>query len=282
MDGSGGGIIVFVATEYDGGDLFLMNADGSGHRQLTRSKGVESHPDWSPDGNHIVFAAETDEQEAEIYIMEIEIPLQADEDIKALPITHNDTRDKNPAWSPDGARIVFESFRDSNLDIYSMTADGKDPRRLTEDQMSDIEPAWSPDSSQITFASDRDGDWEIFVINADGKNLQQLTHNRYSDRLPAWSPNGRLIAFSSTRDGNQDIYLISAPNGDEDGLTSELRLTTNPAEDLNPSWSPDGLYIVFSRNHTLDNTPGVYVLAVNRSGEQWLVLTEPGFASWRP
>ena len=60
-------------------------------------------------------------------------------------LTDNLAYDGAPAWSPDGARIVFESYRDDNLEIYSVAADGGQALRLTDDPGGDYGPAWSPD-----------------------------------------------------------------------------------------------------------------------------------------
>ena len=59
-------------------------------------------------------------------------------------LTDNDRSDFEPAWSPDGAMIVFISTRDGNREIYVMNADGTGLTRLTNDATFDYEPAWSP------------------------------------------------------------------------------------------------------------------------------------------
>ena len=83
--------------------------------------------------------------------------------------------DRSPAWSPDGSRIAFESFRDRNHEIYVMNADGSDVIQLTDNRGFDRSPAWSPDGSRIAFDSDRDGNDEIYVMNADGSGQTNLT-----------------------------------------------------------------------------------------------------------
>ncbi|MGH7427836.1 MAG: TolB family protein, partial [Candidatus Methylomirabilaceae bacterium] len=133
-----------------------------------------------------------------------------------------------PAWSPDGARIAFESDRSLNLDIYVMHVDSIAARQLTTHPMADIQPAWSPDGAKIAFASDRDGDYEIHVVNADGTGLLQLTtSDSADDGHPAWSPDGTRIAFVSDSGGNTDILVMSAVDG-----SNRTNLTNNPARDL--------------------------------------------------
>jgi TolB protein len=76
-------------------------------------------------------------------------------DIRRL--TDNLTDDVNPAWSPDGTRIVFEAYRDGQPEIYVMNADGSGQARLTASDGYDGQPVWSPDGKWIAFVSTRSG-----------------------------------------------------------------------------------------------------------------------------
>ena len=91
-----------------------------------------------------------------------------------------------PSWSPDGEKIVFDSKRDGNTDIYVMDTNGNNVKRLTTDPAYDRDPCWSPDGEKIVFVSNRDGNDEIYVMNADGTNQINITNNPAEDRDPAW------------------------------------------------------------------------------------------------
>jgi dipeptidyl aminopeptidase/acylaminoacyl peptidase len=146
-------------------------------------------------------------------------------------LTFDTAADEYPAWSPDGLKIAFRSYRDGNYEIYVMNADGTgQPTRLTFGTAYDEFPSWSPDGSKIAFMSDRDGNFEIYVMNADGNEQTCLTLSAAADGLPYWSPDGLKIAFASERDGNWEIYVMNA-----DG-TGQTRLTMNPAGDYDTSW----------------------------------------------
>ncbi len=146
-----------------------------------------------------------------------------------------------PAAAP-GGKLVFQTRRNENWDIYVMNTDGSDPVQLTTDPADDLHPAWSPDGSRIAFTSDRDGNENIFVMNADGSELTRLTTSEGDDAHPAWSPDGTKIAFSSDRDDEDgtEIYTIN-PDGSE-----VTRITDAGGHSREPAWSPDGTRIAYT------------------------------------
>jgi Tol biopolymer transport system component len=70
-------------------------------------------------------------------------------------LTNNLSDDYGPKWSPDGRKILFDSERDGNREVYVMDADGGNQTRLTRNNATDSATSWSPDGSQIAFASNR-------------------------------------------------------------------------------------------------------------------------------
>ena len=105
---------------------------------------------------------------------------------KPQRLTNNLFSDRDPSWSPDGKRIIFESVRDDrNREIYVMDANGGNEQRLTNTG-NNWSASWSPDGERIAFSSGRDRNWEIYVMDADGKNQRRLTRNHHSDVDPAW------------------------------------------------------------------------------------------------
>jgi len=184
--------------------------------------------------------------------------------------------DCSPFWSPDGTRIAFDSDRDGNCEIYTMTADGSSQTRLTNNSAEDTNPRFSPDGIRIAFHSNRDGNFEIYIMNTDGSNQIRLTDNPARDGQPSWSPDGTKIAFISNRDGNFEIYIMNT-----DG-SNQIRLTDNPARDGQPSWSPDGTRIAFDSNR--DGNLEIYTM--NPDGSDQTRLTDDpaldGWPNWSP
>ncbi len=173
-------------------------------------------------------------------------------------------------------KIAFFSNRDGNSEIYSMDADGKNERRLTNHLAADEWPGWSPDGRYITFSSNRDGNGEIYVMDADGTDIRRLTNNPAYDWFPVWSPDGAQIAFVSDRDGNNEVYIMDA-----EGL-NQRRLTGSASFDAFPSWSPDSKQIVFASNR--DGNYKLYAVNVNASNLRRLTNTsaDDTTPSWSP
>ncbi|HUP86529.1 MAG TPA: hypothetical protein VM143_12745 [Acidimicrobiales bacterium] len=173
-------------------------------------------------------------------------------------------------------RIAFQTKRDGNYEIYTVDADGRNPKNLTMHPGHDGEPAWSPDHTRLAFDSDRNGGFDIYIMNADGSGLAQVTTEPAPDGYPTWSPDGTQLAFTSFRDGNSEIYVMGA-----DG-TGARRLTKNLADDSRPVWSPDGSRIAFHSDR--DGNYEIYVMKADGT-EQRNLSNSPASdknPSWSP
>jgi len=180
-----------------------------------------------------------------------------------------------PAWSPDGEKMVFispckgmdEIYYGASL--YLINADGSNLTMVGSVPGGDFDPAWSPDGRSIAFTSLRTGQMEIFVLNADDlTSMTQITKGAKSveSRQPAWSPDGLQIAYVVKRLG---VYQLWIMNADGTGQKQIVRSGVTFFDYL-PNWSPDGQLILFNqRCATAFCFPYLMsISAVDRSVEQ--------------
>jgi hypothetical protein len=107
--------------------------------------------------------------------------------------------DRNPAWSPDGSQIAWESDR-TGFDLYAMPSTGGTATNISNHSNYDSYPAYSPDGTLMAFISRRDGENEVWTMTVTGASPVQLTFNTAVEWDPDW------VALTS---GNQ--ALLSAP-----------------------------------------------------------------------
>lgn len=117
-----------------------------------------------------------------------------------------------PALSPDGGTLIYESMSGETLELYALDLATGEERRLTENDVEDWSPSWSPQGDRITFASNRDKNVDIFVLSVETLETHRLTTHEADDINPCWGVDGRIY-FNSNRSDVWEIYAI-----DPDGL----------------------------------------------------------------
>ena len=240
-----GSRIAFNSQREVGWNIFVMQADGSDPTNLTESIERNSrHLEWSPDGLQIAFASDRDAVRPEgsfVWVPGTDILVMHADGSNIVNLTNNVfTYSDDPAWSPDGRKIVYsrkdDIGDDADFDLFVMNSDGTNQTNIINSLGYDSSPSWSPDGRKIVFRSLRDGNSEVYVMNADGTEQHNLTNHPSDDYSPSWSPDGVGIVFSSDRDSNGEVYT-EIFTMDTDG-TDVSKLTVFPITGSSPTWSP--------------------------------------------
>jgi tol-pal system beta propeller repeat protein TolB len=252
------GKIAFACYVKQIDQICLLNADGSGRKQLTNFKATAFYPSVSPDGETIYFSSR-ESGNFEIYSVDIN-----GDNLQKL--TKNIGSLYAPELSPNGEWILFTN---NGNGLWLMKPDGSNPHALTTKD--DIDPSWSPDGSMISFASSRAGARQLFVMNADGTNIRQVTNLNNMGGRNTWSPDGTKLAFYRGPQGDRNIYVINV-----DG--TGLERLTDGGDNLGPSWSPDGNWIVFTSFR--DGNNELYI--IHPDGTGLTRLTNSPISDWQP
>jgi Tol biopolymer transport system component len=272
------GEVVWASDRGGSGDLYAMSLETLRLRRLTRLPGNELAPTWSPDGDRIAFVSLRGDDFADPSVIFV---MNADgSGVRALTAPEHEVG--GLAWSPDGTRIAFAQ----GGDIYVMSQDGSNRRRITTGAASDDWPSWAP-SEKILFTSTRGGLEQLWTMDADGSSVRRLSSELAAEGT--WSPTATQVAFVSARDGapdandplewNEEVYLTGA-----DGRAVK-RLTHIPGNDhWPPSWSPAGDRLAFTSDGCSQRDADVYI--TNLAGSRIVNLTNhPSwdlFPAWRP
>ena len=251
------------------GDLWIVEADGSGRRRLTHSgAGIDYSPTWSPDGKQVAFrttrGSPSGPDPSNIFV----INADGSGERQLTPARGAAAGGLFPAWSPDGSRIAYSNG--SGINLVRPGGSGRRPLGVPGECS-----VWSPDGSKLMFCSNGvnrgEGvdNWDVFVMDADGSHVRRLTSDGAQDYPGAWSPDGTQIAFFSRRDGDGDVYVMDA-----DG-SNVRRVTNQPGAQAADAWLPDGRLVIGSAQEGVEGPPNWFVMRPDGSGRGSLPQLAP-------
>ncbi len=263
--------------------ITIANADGTHPKVIYSTPKIFEAPNWSPDGKYLLLNSggklwKLSPEGGEPVVIESGAVDRINNDhgispdgklfaisagqIYVLPSSGGEPRQITQAtpsyfhaWSPDGKTLAYCAKRGDNFDLYAISVDGGEERRLTSSPGYDDGPDYSPDGKWIYFNSDRSGSWDIWRIPWDGAGVndakaEQITSDDYEDWFPHPSPDGKWLLFISFPKGtkghppNQNVILrrMRLPDGKIEQI-AEL-LGGQGTMNVN-SWSPDGKHFAY-------------------------------------
>lgn len=213
---------------------------------------------WAPDGARLAF---TDETGSTLFVSDA-----AGTNVK--PIAQGSGL-RNPAWSPLGDAIVFESGSALNRVLPA----GSGAKTL-DSSHGYKKPAWSPFGDMIAVLNSAN---TIVILNPEGAALQTLSATAGTTGF-SWSPDETSIAFNHSATGGTAIYTVPVTGGDATPVSTAAHLAGSPA------WSPDGSLIAYPRGDS-GKKADIWMVGANGSGEQQVTDTEvldDGTVGWQP
>jgi serine/threonine protein kinase len=236
------------------GDVYVMNADGTDPKRLTRDETWIVGVDWTPDSREVIYGGIRSAGDGLWRIRRSGSPVQ-------IPGTAGRSLNPSVSRTPDGAafRVAYQ-IEPFTAHVWKWDLGEAAPVRLTTSTRTDESPAISPDGRRIVFMSTRSGTPELWMCDSSGLNPVQLTFTKSVFTQDAhWSPDGRLLAFVSRIGSMQPILVLDMHGG------SRRRITTGSFEEGYPSWSADGRWIYFRSNQS--GTPQVWKTPLEGRGE---------------
>ncbi len=262
--------IVFM-SDRSGQELYVMQLDGQGLRQLTNTPNYsDRNPAISPDGKFLVY------QYVWVAKKEFNLMLLPLDGGPLVQLPNSGTFCVNRvSFSPDGSTVVFcgEPTDSYDMDIYSMPLEGNGQwTQLSPNDpliQSYLSPDWSPDGSKIVFSRcyrEKTG-CDLALMNPDGSGLTALTDTPgVSETDPAWSPNGKQIAYRQEHDGAFNVYVMNSDGSNPHPLVT---LDINEIFPSRPEWSPDGLYLLIDMKFPAGDNFDVVLFSSNAYLTAW-------------
>ncbi|MFQ5697949.1 MAG: hypothetical protein ACE5IL_06645 [Myxococcota bacterium] len=224
--------IAFISTRSRNKEVYLMEADGSDPRPVTRNRSINLLPDWSPDGDSLLY---TSYRRGHPEVWRISRGRRPNG-----PLRDDGSTQIRGVWGPDGAGVALVVSHGPATGLYRVRPDGSRLEAITRGRFLDTSPTWSPDGSKIAFVSDRSGGPQLYLLDVDDRSVRRLTFEGRYNASPAWSPTGEWIAYQTQTQAGFDLYLIDPETG------TTVPLVVHAGSDEDPSWAPDGRKIAFA------------------------------------
>lgn len=186
-----GTVIVYASPRSGNGDIYRVNIEGTNVVRLTSDENYEGDAKYSPDARRIVFVRE-EGGVGNIWIM-------AADGSGQVQITNGPEYDCGPEFSPDGSAVVFTRFVREwrftvgtavSAEVFVISEDGSQERRLTDNERADWEPTWLPNGDEIAYSV---GSEELWIMRTDGSDNRQIGLGS----SPNVSPDGKSLVFLS-------------------------------------------------------------------------------------
>ena len=206
--------------------LVWVSRDGTEEPLAAEPRDYHS-PRLSPDRTRV--AIEVRDEEDDIWIWDLTLETM-------VPLTRSAGPDRFPVWTPNSQRVVFESHRLGEGNLFAKSADGSGAVRVLPEAATHQSPlSMTPNGEWIVLQDGSSGRMSLGLLSSTGAgSWEPLLGTEFDERNGEISPNGQWLAYESTEAGHAEIFVRPFP--DVDGA----RQRVSPTGGVQPLWGPDG------------------------------------------
>lgn len=202
-------VLIFSMTDGIYQHLFVYHPGYFPLTRLTNNDWDDIHPAISRDGTKLAYSSKQNGY-WDIYYLDLI-------NYKQYQVTDSNQYDGAPTWSPDGKWLAFESYQNSNLEIFIQSTENinSTPIQLTFNDVADIAPNWSPDGRRILFTSFRSGNEEIWLADLDAVDNRFVNKSQQADFMnnnANWHPDGITAMWSIIDNGYANLFTQDSEN----------------------------------------------------------------------
>jgi len=231
---TGSSLDAWIAFDSDGGasnrDIYIIRANGTDRRRLTRDPSAEMQPSFSPDGTKLAFTSDRDGP-MEIYVMDLATGV-------AARVTQRVSGAHDPAFTRDGTRVGYRS----DASVFTANLDGTDERQVTDGRTCCLSgpfgaPVFASDGQTIIY-----DDYNAIYSTTDAMNRQTIVMPTTGEQShPALSPDGSTLVLQSTCiDDNaaRSLWTVPATGTTNYSCTDGMRISAHGTDATHASWGP--------------------------------------------
>ena len=257
--------ILFYSDRNGNWDIFRVNSDGTGLRQITSSSFNEREPNWHPQNNSFAFSSDS-LGVSRIFLRDLDSGSIA-------MLTNHPGKHSAPSWSPDGNYLAYLTEENKVWNLLVKNLNDSSLHTLYTGATWPGRPTWSPSGAEVMYSVAIDGKEILHLVNIAGTIVKTFLPGFNSCGNAMLSPDGSSIIFDAhsedvldSGDGKWEIYKMNTSD------FSVVRLTHNHVDDWGARWSRDGKRILFL-GAGLNNT-GYELFVINTDGSGLTQLTD--------
>lgn len=223
--------IAFVRKVGKNKEIYTVSPQGRNLRQISSLGGVNLSPNWSPEGDRLVFTRLGSRQ----HLLCVWDSATGKIDQKSFP----GNTVIGPAFLPDG-NMAATLTMNGNSDIFLINGNYKPKKALAKSWAIEVSPDFDRGGDKMVFTSARFGNPHIFMLDMKSGVVTRVTKQGKYNTNPTISPDGRYVAFARQTPLGHRIFVHDMTSG------QERQLTFGPGNDEDPAFGPDGYFLAFS------------------------------------